>query len=56
MMDLRCASAAINTAPVIPPEHYITLPLPCIRFKINIPVIIAATFAVYLKQPLFYRK
>jgi hypothetical protein len=55
MMDLGSASATINTAPVIPPEHYITLPLPFIGLKI-VPVIIATTFTSYLKYPLFKGK
>ena len=56
MMNLDSATAAINTAPVIPLEYNITLPLPCIGFKIIVPVIITTTFTVYFKQPFFYRK
>jgi len=55
MMDLSSASAAINTAPVIPLEHYITLPLPFIGLKI-VPVIVAPAFTSYIKCPLFKDK
>jgi len=51
MVDLASASAAINTAPVISLEHYITLPLPYVRFKIFIPVIVATTFTSHLENP-----
>jgi len=48
MVDLASASAAINTAPVIPFEHNVTLPLPFIGFQV-VPVIIAAAFTPYFK-------
>jgi hypothetical protein len=53
MMNLSSVPATINTAPVVPLKHYITLPFPSVGFKIVVSVIIATTFAVYFKQPLF---
>jgi len=53
MVYLSSATAAINTAPVIPSEYYVTLPLPGIGFKIVVPVIIATTFTSYFKYPTF---
>jgi len=51
MVDLASATAAINTAPVIPLEHNVTLTFPFIGFQV-VPVIIAAAFAPNFKQPM----
>jgi hypothetical protein len=53
MVHLSSAPTTINTPPVIPSEHYITLPLPSRGFKIFVPVIIAAMFTPYFKYPTF---
>lgn len=38
MMDLCRAFAAINAAPIIAFEHYVTLSLPCIGFEILVVI------------------
>jgi hypothetical protein len=56
-MNLGSTSTTINASPIISLEHYITLSLPFIRFKILIPVIVSTTFSLLL-EPLLakYRR